>query len=224
MKQRLTAFAVVAATMGAVVPARADVLPMDSLGEACTASTDCTSDLCAAPMNGAAAVCTQACSTSSPCPGGYGCSQGYCFATGSFHAIDAGSDAGSDAAFGNAECDALVACCGQLPSALQSECTATVVAENGNECTTTLAAFKTEGYCSGFSSGTGAASTSATSIVQRGDSTVATSASSASSASSAGGGSSGGCATSRSGSGGTDGLLVFAVGALGLMAVRRRRD
>ena len=51
-----------------------------ALGGACATDADCASAVCVAPAEGEAFTCSQACDDASPCPGGFVCSSGYCFA------------------------------------------------------------------------------------------------------------------------------------------------
>ena len=48
------------------------------IGETCAKSKECASAVCV--DNAGSQVCTEACTTSSSCPSGYGCQDGYCFA------------------------------------------------------------------------------------------------------------------------------------------------
>jgi hypothetical protein len=66
-----------------------------ALGAVCAAAADCGSKLCAS-KDGVSHVCTQACSDSKPCPGGFDCVGGYCFA--SDPSTDPGTDPGTDPA------------------------------------------------------------------------------------------------------------------------------
>ncbi len=83
------------------------------LGSACTIAVQCDNDQCKKPSGASAAICTQSCSTSKPCPTGYSCgSDSICaVAVAPVLAID-GADctAGSDCQSGRCQAVCVPAC------------------------------------------------------------------------------------------------------------------
>jgi hypothetical protein len=189
--------------------ARADAMPENNLGASCFASNDCTSEICAGPSQGAAAVCTQACGepgVSDPCPSGFACMSGYCYASSSSGSgSGGGSGSSSSGPHYGPNCSAFATCCATLRSSSPQQGDCKVLSSlSESSCEEYLLISQDEGDCESMSTSGYGAPVRPPAPTDNGTSMGPT-----------------GCTTSPAGSTAID-LVLFA-GALGIIARARRR-